>query len=60
MPIDRSQEESPSPYLAKKIGVNQTNQKFFLKNKADPGQKDDMILNIDNMNMADQQKLLFP
>ena len=35
MPIDRSQEDAASPYLAKKIVVNQTNQKFFLKNKAE-------------------------
>jgi len=37
MPIDRSQVEAESPYLPKKIVPNQTNQKFFLKNKADPG-----------------------
>ena len=50
--MERSFDEPASPYLTRKIGVNHTNQKFFLKTRAD-GQKDDMILNIDSMNMAD-------
>lgn len=48
--MERSFDEPASPYL-RKMGVNHTNQKFFLKTRADG--KDDMILNIDSMNMAD-------
>ena len=51
--MGRAEDEASSPYLTKKIGANQTNQKFFLKNRGDSAIKDDMILNIDNLNIVD-------